>query len=426
VKLLFKAEYWRQADWRFAFLLALVLLILPLGSRSLSNLALLLLSLHCLVFFRRADWAYALKQPFFWASAGFWALYALSLFWSDDMAKAWQQLGTKASFLLGPLLALPAYRRAGEQGRAWLGGGFVLGLILAALWALSSAGWQAWQAGSWYQEVTMENGETGRRYFFLYTHLAEPVMHPAYFGLHLGLGLLFLLNRVRHSRGANRFRVYAILGFFLLLLVLLQSRMTLLALILVLILILFRYLWLRFKWLSLLPAMVMALGLALLFSFASVESRNRYLQVPDFHYNISGQDFNSATYRLAEWHCALDALGENPWFGAGIGDAKAELLESYRRNQFWEGLRLRYNAHNQLLETALALGLSGVLALLLLLFLPAYRFWTRNYLLGLWSLVFLFLCLLTESLFERAWAVLLFNAYFPYLWSSAPASNDAV
>jgi O-antigen ligase len=149
----------------------------------------------------------------------------------------------------------------------------------------------------------------------------------------------------------------------------------------------------------------------------------RYLAFPDFSYDISGDAFNSATYRLAEWKCAWDGIKDAPVLGYGAGCGQDELFSRYEKFKFWQGLERQYNAHNQYLETWLSTGIIGLIALLLMLFAIVYlSAKAGNYFL-LYALLFFSLCLSTESMLERAWAVVLFNLIFPLFVNLRPRSQ---
>jgi hypothetical protein len=59
--------------------------------------------------------------------------------------------------------------------------------------------------------------------------------------------------------------------------------------------------------------------------------------------------------------------------------------------------------------------LVGFVLLMLALFYYVFSFWQRKDYLNLVGLLFLLICLLTESMFERAWGVMLFTIYFPLM-----------
>ena len=67
--------------------------------------------------------------------------------------------------------------------------------------------------------------------------------------------------------------------------------------------------------------------------------------------------------------------------GVGTGDVKDHLLEKYREKQMFNALGLELNAHNQYLQTTLALGIMGLVILMLTLVLPAlYGLEVKQYL----------------------------------------------
>jgi len=137
--------------------------------------------------------------------------------------------------------------------------------------------------------------------------------------------------------------------------------------------------------------------------------------MPDFSYDITGDEFNSATYRLAEWTCAADVIAENFWLGVGVGDNRKALIDAYKKRGFKKGVEYKFNAHNQYLETMLATGVLGLAYLLFMLF--TYGKWAlkqQDYT-ALACLVFLAIGLLTESMFERSWAISLFAIFFPFM-----------
>lgn len=131
---------------------------------------------------------------------------------------------------------------------------------------------------------------------------------------------------------------------------------------------------------------------------------------------ISSDDYDknsneSTTERLLVYQSALSIIKENVLFGVGTGDANDELLKTYKANQYTVVLENRLNAHNQYLQTFIALGLIGFIVLIGMLFFPLYlAIKQRNI---LYALLLLLICfnLLAESMFERQ-AGVVFYAFF--------------
>lgn len=400
-----------------AILLGLAIFSLPFGLGPLSNLFLLALALLCFVAMNKSDWAYSLRSPITWTSWTFFFIYAISLSYSEDLQSGLKDLETKLSFLLGPPVLVAVGRYFKEAEKRKFKDFFIIGCAISLLAALVYAGWRSINSQSFsYVKI---NGSQ-EHFFFLYETLSEPFMHPGYLSTLYGFAILFLVNRVWKPKKEERklinwfLMIWLALGLFLL-----QGRINILALAIILGSMIFIRIISQKRWLLMIGGTASFGLLILLFiSFAPQALKERYLAFPDFSYELTDTNFNSATYRLAEWECALVSLKESPWIGYGIGDAKEELLDTYKEKGFLEGWERRYNAHNQYLETSMAAGLLGLIALVALLFAYIQRAHRLNKTDLLTALLFFALCLCTESMFERAWAIVSFNVLFPFLLSS--------
>jgi len=400
-----------RPPFRFSLLLALTLFSLPLGIRSLTNAFLILVVLNSLFSLRKVEWRNALHSPLFWLPALFYGFNLFSLLWSCHPGEGFSQLSIKNSFVLAPLLVVAARHRYLPSFRDWALKAFLMGNIASSLYALAVAATRSWQQGAFYRL----NELGGKQFFFSYTHLAEPVMHPGYFATFLGFGIFICIYFISKRSNWPKWVFAVSLSLFFVMMVLLQARMNLLALLAVLgggaVWYVIKSKAFKWLWVPLVPLLVFVLFLA----FGPENLRERYLSLPDFSYDISGDDFNSATYRLAEWSCAFDVIEEKPLLGTGLGDNRIALWESYRKNEFWVGLKHRYNAHNQYLEIMLATGIVGLLLFLALCGYFAWRASVKSDHLVLACLSFFLICLLTESMLERSWAILLFTSFFPLM-----------
>lgn len=113
------------------------------------------------------------------------------------------------------------------------------------------------------------------------------------------------------------------------------------------------------------------------------------------------RQWNSINLRFLEWKSGIEGIKTHGVAGTGTGDA-LEVLDSYY-NQVDLGIfDHQYLAHNQFIETALEIGLAGLLALLLCLAIPFKQaLKTKNILLMSVVLMTILACLST-SFFERA------------------------
>ena len=403
----------KTGETRFFIAIALLLLALPFGNALLTNLALFTVLINSLFSLGLADWKSALKNPIFLLSAAFVGYNALSLLWSGDVDNGLRQLETKMSLFAAPLVLAANARFMNEQNRkAWLKI-FVIGCVAVLITALGLALNKA---------LTLETFEGGKALLFTYVNLATPFMHPGYLSTYVGVAILVCIYFLLTKTEKLKWLWAAALSFLFVGMFLLQGRINILALFIVLGVgsLLAAIIMRAYKWL-LIPLVPVVLFIGLLV-FGSDAVKTRFLQFPDFNYDISAEasEFNSATYRLAEWTCAMDVIKEHPIVGIGLGSNNTELINAYQKRGFWEGVKQKYNAHNQYLETTLVGGVVGVLFLLLLLGGYA-RLMIRNkdYIL-LAAMAFFALSMITESMFERAWAVILYAVFFPLFLLSSP------
>ena len=119
--------------------------------------------------------------------------------------------------------------------------------------------------------------------------------------------------------------------------------------------------------------------------------------------------------RVYLWKNGIELFCKNLIFGVGIGDGKNELLKIHQKNGNREALRLKYNAHNQFVETSIQLGLIGLMLLLavfIMAFILAIRL--KREPLALFMMIF-FLFFMVESVLLRFTGVLFFSFWYSVL-----------
>ena len=398
----------------FFSLLFLVLATLPFGIAALTNLSLISLALIGVFGLKKEEWKATLRDPISLSFAAFFIVYLLSLSYTCNLEGGLRQLETKMSFLIAAPVLRAYQARFSEMDLLKLLKSYIFGVLATLVFMLIYASYRSFLAGSF---SYLSEGGTYYHYYFLYESFAEPIMHPGYFSLYIGLALLGSIYLIKSSVWTLK-KFMPILLTFGLGLLLLQGRMTIIALFLSLGLWLVNFVIKRNNWKPLIISSFILLILALLtFKIAPKSLSDRYLAFPDFSYDISGSNFNSATYRLAEWRCAWDAVKDAPLIGYGIGCGQQELFKRYEEFEFWEGLERQYNAHNQYLETMLNTGTLGLISLVIMLITILSTAVKNNNYFAIYALIFFALSLATESMLERAWAVILFNVFFPLFTS---------
>lgn len=107
--------------------------------------------------------------------------------------------------------------------------------------------------------------------------------------------------------------------------------------------------------------------------------------------------------RIKLYKCNWAAYLKSPWIGYGIGDYRAVQVNTYKEYGFYDTAAIGYNAHNQYLESLMAAGIWGLLALLFFILSPlivAFRRKQNRFLIT--SMVCIVaINLLFESMLER-------------------------
>ncbi|MEQ9261841.1 MAG: O-antigen ligase family protein [Owenweeksia sp.] len=411
---------WKNTDHRSVLLLQVVIvsLFFPIP---VSSISIILFLLHS---FSNRQFVVNVKshphRSWVWLSVLFFAVNAASLAYTDSMEEGLRRLETMQPFLWLPLCIASIDYTFLKSGRGKLLNTFFFASIAAALIALGTALFYVIDTGSLYKTIT-DDGVEVKEYYFTYLRLSRIIMHPGYLSVYMGMAIYLGFDLIRSGHAWIRSKTvgYALLGFLLIFLFMLQGRMNLLAFAIITFSTFLLYLFRRSK-----PARALAYGtgilalLALLFMVLPKDVTRRFTEFKSLNYNISApviHQFNGLTLRLAEWTCAWDVIEESPITGVGLGDAKEQLLESYRQNNFVVGLRRKFNCHNQYLESWLAAGLPALILLMCLLFYAltlAYR--RKDGILAMLILYF-FMSMLTESMLIRHKAVTLFNVLLPVL-----------
>lgn len=111
--------------------------------------------------------------------------------------------------------------------------------------------------------------------------------------------------------------------------------------------------------------------------------------------------------RMAINVTALKTIADSPVFGYGVGDYDTVLIDRYGTEGYQILYNQRINAHNQYTETALAMGLVGLLVMVWWLVMPLLVAWRRKAV--FWEVlsltVIVMFCLLFESILERQMGV---------------------
>jgi O-antigen ligase len=252
---------------------------------------------------------------------------------------------------------------------------------------------------------------------FFYSHLAMR-HHPSYLSLIFSIAIAVLMVRLvidPNLSGKRRIVASFLVLYFQVFIVLLSSKAGIIGLV-------FLYagivMFVGFKIKTRLKetvylSVIMITGFFILLAL-NPSVRERFLvtqKALKTRNEIRTDTLESSVARLIIWKSALEIIHGNPVFGVGTGDVREELVKKYREKKIIPAIENEYNAHNQYLQTYLAVGIPGLLVLLgclVIAFIAAIK--SGNLLYFLFTLLFSF-HILVESMLERQ-AGVIFYAFF--------------
>ena len=345
----------------------------------------------------------------------FYLLHVISVLYSSDTGVAWFDLEIKLPLLFFPLLSALLLIKGNNKRRENLLLAFVVGNFVAILICLGFALWG-------HDYLASSN--------FQYTELSY-FHHPSYFAMYLAFALAILLfyflPRYQKKGQGNGIGVILFLSFVLAgFIILLSSRAGILALFIVVLLKIIHFI----SYLEIKTYLKYGIFFLMLGILVFVASKNQRVQkgVDNFKTIVSAEnpdsDLNSMHVRYIIWKSGIKILQNHGIIGVGNGDVKNRLMskadELYGQDV---DLKHHYNAHNQFLDSFLALGIPGLLVLLLLIFWPGvYAIKKGQYLLLSLALI-LFVSLFFESMVNRQAGVVFFAFFLPLMFGDKPQNN---
>lgn len=347
----------------------------------------------------------------------FWLLHLLSVLYSIDWQYGLLDVQEKLSFLVFPLFFI-TYSTSNRIKVINILKIFLLGCLFSSLVCITNAfnNSISFNASGLVfnpipKEIWWEN------YFFY--HRFSFLNHPSYLSMFFtfSIAILFLLIK-NNQRGVKFTLLYIfIILYFTSMVYLLSSRVGLFATSVIEVI---GFIWIFYRRVgfllkvfivSIIPIFLMILfGMNKRINQIDKTNSNIYENGTSFKYYVS-KVFDE---RIDIWKCITPIAAEKPIFGYGVGDAKSALQNEYEKKGLIDSLKLKYNAHNQFLETLIGLGFVGLFFLLLLFVYPIFimiRKGDNNYIklmfLGILCINFLF-----ESMFERVAGVIFFALFY--------------
>lgn len=265
--------------------------------------------------------------------------------------------------------------------------------------------------------ISFTNFNTSGWEAFFYNDLldhvkANPITHSLYFNL----AIIFLGNNYGYLKNKLWKLTYLLmLMLFILMVILCGSKI---GYIVLFISVLSSFFYIVRTWklriLALLLSVVLFGG-----AYKQIDYVNK--KVKGFKWQITKHEKIPMEDRLPRaiiWPEAKILIKENFWKGVGVGKSVDALIERYQIIEYDKGIRERFNAHNQFIETFLQTGIIGFLILISFFIYGFYiAFKNRNVLYAVFLFIVIFY-MMVESLFETQMGMVAF-AFFNALFLSA-------
>jgi O-antigen ligase len=345
----------------------------------------------------------ALKSKFFLLAILLYLWHLIGMLYTTNFKAGGFDLEQKLSLLILPLLFFSESHVNNLQSLKILKS-FVVGCVLAGLICLANA------ALKYYISGDIEG--------MFYTQFS-PIMHTSYFAMYLCFAIILIL--FNDGIMQNQILKIATVLYLTLPIVLSSSKSGLFSLGLIILAKLMYDIFIKKSYLRVLLFSSLLIVTALLMYIVFPKAFER---VKEMNQTItsSKSEVNTSTSRIAIWKLSSTIISNNYLVGVGTGDVKDALNSAYEKQTIAELAEKKLNAHNQYLQTFMALGLPGILILLSLLGVVAYFTWSNKMLDGALLTAIIAFNLLFESMLETQ-AGVVFIAFFLMYYFSLATNN---
>ncbi len=340
--------------------------------------------------------------------AALYIFYMVGMLYSKNMKFGFFDLEVKLSMLLFPLIFatldkdFPIKKLVTNVFKAFIAGCATGTLILfgIAIWSY---------AGSRNPQV------------FFYSTFSR-FLHPSYLSMYLNLAVSILayslIRKERRLTKRNQILIFLLALYLSVVIILLSSKAGIFSLLfLYMVIVIYLLVINRQIWKSLLFFLLVLVTFYSAYNFLpTVAGRFKKTgSVLSEQNKISPENMESNSERLVVWKAGIEVIREHPVFGVGTGDVKDALLSEYQKENKLVVYNMRLNAHNQFLQTYIALGILGLLLLLTGLVLPGWLAIRRLHFIYFSFLAVFTINILVESMLEVQAGVIyyaFFNALF--------------
>ena len=352
-------------------------------------------------------------------------LYCVGMLYSENTAFGLRDLETKMALLALPLV-FACQASIEKKVTDKLMFSFIAGNILAMLICLAQSAYIYFDEMYLISSGQLNNVAASPKYFF--SSYLSYFVHPSYFAMYLCLCVVFLFSKWsdRTDPLPEKQKILTVLlavavSVFIFLL---ASRMGIIVLSIIwlggIVYLLLIKKYYRAGLISI--GILLASALILYKSSAIIASRVDAAAHTMFNKHIDKTSTESSEARALIWEQAVTLLKENIPFGSGTGDVKDVLLKKYQEQGMTGAYEHRLNAHNQFLQTGIALGIPGLIVIIGMLLLPLFQRRNRFILFIVFTGIII-LNFTVESMLEIQAGVIFYSYFSALLLTFKPDSH---
>jgi O-antigen ligase len=341
-------------------------------------------------------------------------LYLAGLSYSDNTVYGWLDIVLKLPILIFPLLFFSSETVKHKNFTRHILTVFIIGNFIVTLTSLCHSAYLY--------------SDTRDLYEFYYIKLGY-FIHPSYYAMHLNfcsIALLWMLTNNIIVPGKFWVLAVFLIFYFSLFIVFLSSKLGMFFLGLIFIYLVY-YFFRQKKYLVSAALILLALVsvLFLLRNFSGIKYRIiSAREVVGNYKNIDKASNDGTAERIMIWKASVEIISDHLLFGVGTGDVKDVLMEKYKSSGINGAYEKRLNAHDQYIQTFIALGLPGFLLIILMFAYGIYFSVKKRELLYFSFLLLVMINLLVESMFETQTGVAFYTFFNSILFLEASRTKQ--
>jgi O-antigen ligase len=353
-------QFKKSSEFRFKLLTMIAIVFYVFGKHEIANTFIIAMALNWILTKDTPDLLkISLKNPVIWMFLSVFLLTLLGTFYSSDLKTSWKFIEMRLTLLLIPLIIFSTNYSGKTKQQILLT--FIITCIITSLSGLTISFFDF-----------LKTGDMG--YFYNDNLISFTKNQAVYFALYLNICIVIIYWYLKRNELKNRKFWMTMIPYLTIFIFLLASRISILLSFIIIGYIFYNVLVKKKTWANVLGVVAMLIMTLVILGFIFPKTIKRFQSVAsNFHYDfnnpndvnhfngeISGENWNGLTLRLALWECGIEVVRENPFFGVGTGDYDYVFHHKIEEKQFIYALKQDFGVHNQYLYFAISFGLIGL------------------------------------------------------------------